>query len=249
MHFQLRSHACRIVCRRLLPSLRHCLISEENWKGTPCARIRYSYVWYQATTRDAVSASPHRTLPVACRSSLRRRCPAYQSSTLIVYQLILAAAYNSININNSNCRLLNLNFLKFCFSRRRRRMLVCFTLFSFFFPSFLFVARNAPVPASLLEAYLSFPRLCRTWLFVVTAIVFVLSASFFLSICASSLLLLLFPVCIFNLFCALLTIYHPSFMLTLLFSLILFALSFKQLASHCHSLFPLLKLQQLSSTC
>jgi len=48
------------------------------------------------------------TLPVACRSSFRRHRPAYQSSTLIVYQLIAAAAYNNININNSNCRLLNL---------------------------------------------------------------------------------------------------------------------------------------------
>jgi len=67
-----------------------------------------SSLWlsFEPTARDAVSASPHYTLPDACRSSLRRRCPAYQSSTLIVYQLIAAAAYK--NINNSNCRLLNL---------------------------------------------------------------------------------------------------------------------------------------------
>jgi len=53
----------------------------------------------------------------------------------------------------------------------------------------------------------------------------------------------------FNLFCALLTMYHPSFMLTFLFSLILLTSKFQKLASHCHSLFPLLKLPQLSSTC
>jgi len=60
---------------------------------------------FEPTARDAVCASPHYTLPVACRSSLRRRCPAYQSSSNSL-QLIAAAAYN--NIHNSNCRLLNL---------------------------------------------------------------------------------------------------------------------------------------------
>jgi len=40
-----------------------------------------SWLSFEPTARDAVSASPHYTLPVACRSSLRRRCPAYQSSS------------------------------------------------------------------------------------------------------------------------------------------------------------------------
>jgi len=110
-------------------------------------------------------------------------------------------------------------------------MLVCFSLFIFFL---VLVRRSlSQVPAyaaSLLYVYLSFPRLCRTWLFVVTAIVLAKSASSSLLICASS----LYRCCcssiglyFFNLFCALLTMYHPSFMCTFLFSLFLYASKFQ----------------------